>query len=80
MLKLTTDTLELRGIKNCKSKKDNLYYLINCENPENGDPCQFYCNSMGLIPPGLKKGDKLKVIVGYNHFKELVVLDVQKVG
>lgn len=79
-MKLTTDVLELRGLKNVASKKGNVYYTLNCENVETGDPYQFYCPDAKVFPENLKKGDKIKVSVTYNKFKNLVVTEVKKVG
>lgn len=79
-MELSTNVLELRGLKNAKSKKGNVYYVLNCETVENGDPKQFYCPSAEVLPEGLKKGDKIKIVVLYNNFKNLVVKEVKKVG
>lgn len=79
-MELTTNVLELRGLKNSKSKKGNVYYVLNCETVENGDPKQFYCPSADVLPEGLKKGDKIKIVVYYNNFKNLIVREVKKVG
>lgn len=79
-MKLITDTLELRGIKNSKSNKGNVYYIINCEEAQDGTPCQFYCPDSKALPEGLKKGDKVRLEVVYDKFKNLSVVDVKKVG
>lgn len=80
MIKLTTDVLELRGLKNNKSKKGNVYYTLNCETVSEGEPYQFYCPSAEVLPEGLKKGDKIKIAVSYNKFKNIIVTQVMKVG
>ena len=78
---LCTEVLELRGLKNASSKKGNVYYIINCENAESGDPYQFYCPDVSAFPESLKKGDKIKLTVIYNkNFNNLVVKEVKKVG
>lgn len=79
-MELLTNTLELRGLKNAKSKNGNIYYTLNCENMETGEPYQCYCPSGDVLPQGLKKGDKIKITFHYNKFKSLVVQKVQKVG
>lgn len=79
-MELITDTLELRGLKNTASKNGTVYYILNCENTQNGDPYQFYCPDAKAFPEGLKKGDKVKISVLYNKFKNLVVKEVKKVG
>lgn len=78
MIKYTSDTLELRGIKNVTSKKGNLYYVLNCEYTVDGTPVSYYVSNPDVIPTGLKKGDKIKTIVTYNRFKTLVVNDIVK--
>lgn len=78
-MELLTDVLELRGVKNVASKKGNTYYYLNCENVNDGTPYQFYCPDPKVFPEGLKKGDKVKVVVFYNNFKNLVVREVKKV-
>ena len=79
MINFISDSLELRGIKNSTSKKGNVYYTLNCENTVDGTPIAFYVSDAKLIPQNIKKGDKVKVVVNYNRFKELVVKDVIKV-
>lgn len=79
-MELTTNVLELRGLKNSKSKKGNVYYILNCETVDTGDAKQFYCPSADVLPEGLKKGDKVKIVVFYNNFKNLIVREVKKVG
>lgn len=79
-MELFTDVLELRGLKNTASKKGTVYYILNCENEKTGDPYQFYCPSADVLPQGLKKGDKIKISLTYNKFKNLIVKDVKKVG
>lgn len=79
MINFISDALELRGIKNATSKKGNVYYTLNCEYPVDGTPIAFYVSDAQKIPSGVKKGDKVKVVVNYNRFKELVVKDVIKV-
>lgn len=79
-MELTTNVLELRGLKNSKSKKGNTYYILNCETVESGDALKFYCPSADVLPEGLKKGDKVKILVYYNNFKNLIVREVKKVG
>lgn len=79
-MKLVTENLELRGIKNSTSSKGNLYYILNCEDHD-GSPLQFYCKDASAFPEGLKKGDKVKVEVDFNvRYKSLVVEKVVKVG
>lgn len=79
-MKLTTEVLELRGLKNTSSKKGNVYYVLNCEDVNTGDPFQFYCPDSKVFPEGLKKGDKVKVCLVYNKFKNLIVSKVDKVN
>lgn len=79
MLKLKTEKMELRGIKNTQSAKGNIYYIIYCEN-EDGEPHNFYCKDAKALPEGLKKGDKVHISLTYNKFKSLEVEQVQKVG
>lgn len=79
MINLTTDVLELRGIKNAMSKKGNVYYVLNCED-DGGEACKFVCKNFDSIPSGLKKGDKVQLKVAYNNFKDLDVLGVEKVS
>lgn len=79
-MKLTTEVLELRGLKNTSSKKGNVYYILNCEHSETGDPYQFYCPDASCFPQGLKKGDKITVTLTYNKFKNLIVKNIKKVG
>lgn len=78
MINFISDSLEFRGIKNSTSKKGNVYYTLNCENTVDGSPIAFYVSESKLIPQGMKKGDKVKVVVNYNRFKELVVKDIVK--
>lgn len=80
MLKLKTEKMELRGIKNTQSAKGNLYYIIYCETEE-GEPQNFYCKDAKALPEGLKKGDKVHIsLIFNNRFKSLEVEQVQKVG
>ena len=79
-MKLITEDLELRGLKNTSSKKGTVYYILNCEDIHTGDPYQFYCPDSKVFPEGLKKGDKIKVSLIYNKFKNLIVTEVKKVG
>lgn len=79
MINFTSDTLELRGIKNSTSKKGNAYSVINCEYTVDGTPISFYVAKPEIIPNHIKKGDKIKVIVNYNRYKDLVVKDIVKV-
>lgn len=78
---LSTEKLELRGIKNVTSKENKVYYLINCENIHTGEPLQFYCKDINVIPQGLKKGDSIEIKVDFNlRYKSLVVKEVKKVS
>lgn len=79
-MKLNTEVLELRGLKNASSKKGNTYYILNCEDTQSGDPYQFYCPKADVFPEGMKKGDKVQITLIYNKFKTLVVAGVKKVG
>lgn len=79
MINFISDSLELRGIKNVTSKKGNVYYTLNCENTVDGTPISFYVSDSEAIPQNIKKGDKVKVVVTYNRFKQLVVKDVVKI-
>jgi len=79
-MKLLTENLELRGIKNTVSGKGNIYYTLNCEG-QDGDPVQFYCKDASAFPEGLKKGDKIRISLDFNQkYKSLVVEKVEKVG
>lgn len=79
-MKLSTENLELRGIKNMTSGKGNVYYMVNCEDNE-GSPLQFYCRDSKAFPEGLKKGDKVRITLDYSaRYKTLVVERVMKVG
>lgn len=79
-MKLSTESLELRGIKNATSGKGNIYYIVNCEDNE-GSPVQFYCRDSKAFAEGLKKGDKVRISLYFNQkYKSLVVDKVEKVG
>lgn len=79
MINFTSDTLELRGIKNSTSQKGNVYYILNCEYTVDGTPMAFCVKDGNIIPTGLKKGDKIKIVVNYNRYKELVVKNIVRI-
>lgn len=77
-MKLTTDKLELRGLVNQVSKKTgSVYYIMYCETME-GKPVQFICRDGSIFPEGLKKGTFINLVVEYNSYKELSVVEVLK--
>lgn len=79
-MKLLTENLELRGIKNATSGKGNLYYIVNCEE-QDGEPVQFYCKDSSAFAEGLKKGDKVRISLKFNpKFKSIEVEKVEKAG
>ena len=80
MLRLHTNTMELRGITTQTSKKGTTYYIVYCEDCESFEPYKFYCKDYETLPQGLKKGDKIHLTVDYNNFKELVLVAIQKVS
>lgn len=80
MLTVYTHEMELRGIQSQVSKKGNSYYLIHCEDIDNFEAYKFVCREFEKIPSGLKKGDLVRLTLGYNSFKELSVLLVEKAG
>ena len=79
-MKLKTDVLELRGVKDNISAKGNVYYNIFCEEAD-GNPCQFYCTEKMEFPKGLNKGAKVCLHLDYNpRFKSLVLEKIEIVN
>lgn len=78
MLKVTSETLELRGISSSTSKKGNAYYTINAETRD-GSPYQFYCPHFEALPQGMKKGEFIRIIFEVKYFKGNERLEVHKV-
>lgn len=79
-MKLKTETLELRGLKDNISAKGNIYYIIYCEELT-GEPCNFYCTNDKAFPKGLKKGDIVRIHLDFNtKFKSLIVESVELVN
>lgn len=78
MLKLSTSILELRAVQTKVSKKGTTYYVLMCEDIDTSEPFQFYVKKYDQIPPHLKKGDLVNVVVGYNRYKELEVLEIAR--
>lgn len=77
MLKLKTEVLEFRGLERKQSAKGNTYYSLYLERNV-GEAVSFYVKDMLPVLAEAKQGDKVAVVVEYNKFKELVVLDVVK--
>ena len=78
MLTLKTNPMELRGIQSQISKKtNNPYYVVFCEDVDSCEPFKFICRDFNALPQGLKKGDLVTVTLGYNNYKDLVVLKVE---
>lgn len=81
MLKVASEPLELRGIAPSTSKKGTVYHTVNCE-IEDGTPYGFYCPDASALPPGLKKGDKVRLYFNvriFNRQERLEVMKVEKV-
>jgi len=80
MLKLKTEELELRGVKDHKSQKTNsIYYIVYCEDSK-GEPFNFLCRNIEAFPEKLDKGDIVVLTLTYNRFKSLEVEKIEKVG
>lgn len=79
MLKLNTDTLELRNISSHTSKKGTAYFVLACEDITDFKQYQFVCRDFSLIPQGLTRGEHIVLTLEYNRFKELSVVGVRKV-
>lgn len=77
MLKLKTEVLEFRGFEQKTSAKGNTYYNLFVERNV-GESHTFYVQNLPEVVPSLQRGEKVAVVVEYNKFKELVVLDVVK--
>lgn len=80
MLKVKSNSVELRGIANSTTKKGNLFYILNVETAD-GTPHQLYCPSADVLPQGLKKGEEIFVTFDvryYNGKERLVVSGVER--
>lgn len=80
-MRLKTDTLELRGIKNVTSQKTgNVYYYVYCEEAD-GKPCEFFATDADTFPKGLKKGDIIRVICEWHpRFKSIECVGIELVN
>lgn len=80
MLIVTSCPLELRGIANKVGKKENVYYVLNCESAD-GTPHALYCPDASALPDGLHKGDMVYVTFNVHTYKgneRLIVSSVSK--
>lgn len=78
MLKVVSDTLELRGVASNTSKNGKTYYVINAEDND-GTAFQFYCPTYEALPQGMKKGDKVRLHFVVKYFNRSERLEVEKV-
>ena len=79
MLKLKTEELELRGIKDEVSKKtNNVYYVVFCEDMA-GEPFKFLCRDPKAFPNGLDKGDRIFVTLNCNRYNNLEIDRIEKI-
>lgn len=81
MFRLTSSSLELRGIENRKNKDGNVYYILYVETLE-GKPYNFYVRDSNIFPDGLKKGDPVELVFDlfiYDGEHRLVLRELHKV-
>lgn len=77
MLRLKTETLEVRGVANKQSAKGNSYTMMYCERHD-GEAVEFYMRDLPVGLEKVKRGDKVVLYCERNRFGDLNVVEVVK--